>query len=295
MNGPATRVVYQSTSRKDCRERGLVLQSADIEFVIHAHDGAFAIFVAARDEAQAVSQLNAYDRESRDWADQPASTPIIGDGWFGVFAYAVIVIVVDMLCDRGAFGLDWFDSGKTQAGLIRSGQWWRTVTALTLHADTEHLIGNLFFGALFGLFVGQMLGSGVAWSAILLTGAAGNAMNAYVQPIQHSSIGASTAIFGALGILSACTWWQRRRIEGGWLRRWTPLVGGLVMLAYTGFGGERTDVVAHLTGFLSGVLLGGAYSRADHRLILSDRFQVVIGAASIGLIAICWYLALRTV
>lgn len=294
MNGPATRVVYQSTSRNECRERGLVLQSADIDFVIHAHGGAYAIFVDARDEAQALRQLDEYDRESRDWTDRPTTTPIIGDGWIGVFAFAVIVIIADMLRDRCAFGLDWFDSGRTQAGLIRDGQWWRTITALTLHADTEHLMGNLFFGALFGLFVGQMLGSGVAWSAILLTGAAGNAMNAYVQPIQHSSIGASTAIFGALGILSACTWWQRRRIEGGWLRKWTPLVGGVVMLAYTGFGGERTDVVAHVTGFFSGALLGGAYSLADHRLILNAKFQVAIGAASVGLIAICWFLALRT-
>jgi len=294
MNGSAARVVYQSTSRKDCRERGLVLQSADIDFAVRAHADAFAVFVDARDEAQALRQLDAYDRESRDWTDRATSTPIIGDGWIGVFTYAVIVIAVDMLCDRGAFGFDWFESGKTQAGLIRGGEWWRTITALTLHADTEHLIGNLFFGALFGLFVGQMLGNGVAWSAILLTGAAGNAMNAWVQPTEHSSIGASTAIFGALGILSACTWWQRRRIESGWLRKWSPLVGGMVLLAYTGFGGERTDVVAHLTGFFCGVLLGGAYSLADHRLTLNAKLQSAIGAASILVIVVCWYLALRT-
>lgn len=293
MNGPATRVVYQSTSRNACRERGLVLQSADIEFAVRAHDGAFAVFVDAGDEVQALRQLDAYDRESRDWTDRPPSTPVIGDGWIGVFAYAMIVITVDILCDRGAFELDWFESGKTQAGLICGGAWWRTVTALTLHADTEHLIGNLFFGALFGLFVGQMLGSGVAWSAILLTGAAGNAMNAWVQPAEHSSIGASTAVFGALGILSACTWWQRRRIEGGWLRKWSPLVGGMVLLAYTGFGGERTDVVAHLTGFFCGVLLGGAYSMTDHRVILNAKVQTVLGAAAFGLIAASWFTALR--
>ena len=294
MSESATRVVYQSASRKDCRERGLVLQSADIDFEIIAQAGAFAIVVDARDEAQAVRQLRAYDSESLDWSDRPTSTPVLGDGWIGVFAYAIIVIVVDMLCDRGAFGFDWFGSGKTQAGLIRGGQWWRTVTALTLHADTGHLIGNVFFGGLFGLFVGQMLGSGLAWSAILVTGALGNALNAWVQPDQHSSIGASTAIFGALGILSACTWWQRRRIQGGWLRKWTPLVGGVVLLAYTGFGGERTDVIAHLAGFFSGVLLGGAYSVTDHRIILNVRFQVAVGIAVIGLIAVCWFFALRS-
>jgi hypothetical protein len=34
-------------------------------------------------------------------------------------------------------------------GLIHSGEWWRTITALFLHANGAHLLNNLVFGTLF--------------------------------------------------------------------------------------------------------------------------------------------------
>jgi hypothetical protein len=81
--------------------------------------------------------------------------------------------------------------------------------------------------------VAQLLGSGLAWLAILLAGALGNALNALVQSPKHTAIGASTAIFGALGILSG--YMRRSRVvpwRGG-LRRWAPLAGGVMLLVFS--------------------------------------------------------------
>ena len=36
---------------------------------------------------------------------------------------------------REAFSQDWWSAGAAQAGLIADGEWWRTLTALGLHAD----------------------------------------------------------------------------------------------------------------------------------------------------------------
>jgi hypothetical protein len=36
---------------------------------------------------------------------------------------------------REAFSQDWRSAGGAQAGLIADGEWWRTLTALGLHAD----------------------------------------------------------------------------------------------------------------------------------------------------------------
>ncbi|MHC4611763.1 MAG: rhomboid family intramembrane serine protease, partial [Planctomycetota bacterium] len=220
-----------------------------------------------------------------------ASSPERTRGWHGVLAYAAVLLVIAVLQHRHAFSLDWVASGKTNAGLVRQGEWWRTVTALSLHSGVEHLAANLVFGGLFGLFTGRLLGSGLAWASILAAGAVGNAMNAWVQPVSHSAIGASTAVFGALGILSSYAWKQRRGIGDGWIRRWTPVVGGVLLLAYTGLGGERTDVIAHVTGFMSGLLLGGLYGAMGRRIYIKAWTQSLLGLTALALLAVCWLLA----
>ena len=227
-----------------------------------------------------------------DGPPRPAPLPEQSGGWRGVYAYVAVLLLIAILQDRHAFSSDWLALGKTHAGLVRQGEWWRTVTALSLHLDAGHLVANLVFGSLFGLFLGTVLGSGLAWASILVTGALGNAMNAWVQPADHSAAGASTAVFGALGILAAYAWKQRRGIEGGWLRRWTPVLGGVLLLAYTGLGGERTDVIAHVTGFLSGLLLGGLYGMLGQRVSIKARSQFALGLTALGVLAFCWLLAL---
>ena len=287
-----TESVYRSRTRGDCNERALVLQAADIRYEILKERGEYALVVAARDTERAAAELDAYTRESLDGPPRPVPPPERTGGWGGVYAYAAVLLLTAILQDHHTFSSDWLALGKTHAGLVRQGEWWRTVTALSLHLGAGHLVANLVFGGLFGLFAGRLLGSGLAWASILATGALGNAMNAWVQPADHSAVGASTAVFGALGILSAYAWKQRRRIEGGWFRRWTPVLGGVLLLAYTGLGGERTDIIAHVTGFISGLLLGGLYGTIGQRIFLKARAQFAVGLVSLAFLAFCWLLAL---
>ena len=289
-----TELVYRSRTRGDCNKRALVLQAAGIEYEILSPGGEYVLVVAAKDTEQAVAELGAYARGSLDGPPRPVPLPEQSGGWRGVYAYAAVLLLVAILQDRHAFSSDWLALGKTHAGLVRQGEWWRTVTALSLHLDAGHLVANLVFGGLFGLFAGRLLGSGLAWAGILATGALGNAINAWVQPADHSAVGASTAVFGALGILAAYAWKQRRGIEGGWLRRWTPVLGGVLLLAYTGLGGERTDVIAHVTGFLSGLLLGGLYGMLGQRVSIKTRSQFALGLTALAFLAFCWLLALST-
>ena len=289
---PPARPVYRSRARRDCNERALVLQAAGIEHEILNAEGEHVLVVPAGDADRAAAELDEYARESHDSSPRSAPLPARDDGWYGVFAYATVLLLIAILKDRHALGVDWLDVGRTNAGLVRQGGWWRTVTALTLHMDVVHVAANLAFGALFGLFTGRLLGSGLAWAGILVAGALGNAMNACVQPAGHSAVGASTAVFGSLGILASYSWKQRRALERGWLRRWTPVLGGVLLLAYTGFGGERTDVIAHVTGFISGLLLGVLYASIGRRIAVRPRAQLVFGFAALALVVLCWLLAL---
>ena len=108
----------------------------------------------------------------------------------------------------------------------------RAVTALSLHADTVHLTGNLVFGLVFGFLAGELL----ALEARVVRMAARG--SAFVQAPGHKSIGASTAVFATLDILAAYTW-KRRRSQ---INRWVPLGGGVAFLAFLEMGGERHEL-----------------------------------------------------
>ena len=100
-----------------------------------------------------------------------------------------------------AGGSMWFSHGRADALRLFSEPW-RMITALTLHADGQHVIGNAISGSIFGTMVARRIGPGGALFAILLSGIIGNTLNAlHHLPDGHYSIGASTAVFGAVGML----------------------------------------------------------------------------------------------
>jgi membrane associated rhomboid family serine protease len=242
-------------SAREAGERALVLVAAGVDCLLAPGGSATTLLVRQSAEAEALSELATYDDENRHGSAPPADVLPLRDGLTGVLAYSCILVFVYSAAVRHAFGKDWFAAGEAQAGLILGGEWERVVTGLTLHADFGHLLSNLIAGSVFGLFVSQMLGSGFAWLMILVAGSVGNAVNAFLQQSSHTSVGASTAIFGAIGLLAVVALRHRARWRAG-LRKWIPLAAGLMLLAFLGIEGERVDVGAHLAGFAAGALLG---------------------------------------
>jgi len=147
-------------------------------------------------------------------------------------------------------------------GLIADGEWWRPFTALFLHADRMHLLSNVASGVLFGTWVCRSLGPWLGWALILSAGTLGNTLNAISRlDTSFTSLGASTAVFGALGILTGVAIFQVTRDRPGpkSFRYLVPLGGGLVLLSWLGVGSDpRTDVTGHVCGFAAGILLGVA-------------------------------------
>jgi membrane associated rhomboid family serine protease len=211
---------------------------------------------------------------------------MVGGGWFGVASFVAVLCLVAVLGHELAFGIDWFALGRMDTARFIAGEGWRALTALTLHADTIHLLGNVAFGALFTYFVGRYLGGGVGWIAILASGALGNALNGWLTGPDHRSIGASTAVFGALGLLSAFTW--RRGFPRGTTRRsrLAPVVAGIALLAFTGTAGQNTDLGAHLLGFAVGFLIGLGAARLPWPG--ATRVQLTAGSAAWLLVAGAW-------
>jgi membrane associated rhomboid family serine protease len=286
--------IHRSPSETNCREHILVLQAAGIAHEVRLEDGEWVIFVPAAAAEQGRMELDAYGRERLEWPAPRLSIPRQAAGWIGVLGFAMIVLLFAVLEQVHAFGFDWMAVGKTNAGRIRNGEWWRTVTALTLHADPGHLLANLIIGGWVGLFVGQSLGSGLAWFSILVAGTLGNFVNAWIRPPHHTSIGSSTAVFAAVGLLAARAWWRRQGLRASWMERWAPLVGGVLLLSFLGTGGDRTDVAAHVLGFLSGAVVGALCGIRSDNVRLSSREQGLFALAALAILALAWALALRS-
>jgi membrane associated rhomboid family serine protease len=219
----------------------------------------------------------------------------VGGALPGVAAYLAILLLVFGCLHKSVFDLDWLMAGRFDAGRVTGGEWWRIVTALTLHVDFDHLAGNLGFGAFFGYFVSHYLGRGAGWLGILASAAFANAVAALVEPAWHRSIGASTAVFAALGILTAYTWRRGYLRDTPWRARIAPIVAGVGLLAFTGTAGENTDLVAHLLGFVCGFGCGlgfARFTRVDG--LRSRRRQAVCASLALATVAAAWTWALLT-
>jgi len=142
---------------------------------------------------------------------------------------------------------------------ILHGELYRSVTSLMLHVDPLHLMGNIAGIAIFGTAVCTIMGWGVGWLMILATGMVGNLTNALLYKTGHISVGASTAIFGAIGMLSAHQFFKKFKQPGQKIKAVLPLSCGLALLGILG-SGAHSDVMAHLFGFLAGIVLGSLYS-----------------------------------
>jgi membrane associated rhomboid family serine protease len=284
--------VYRSFWRNACEERGFMLHAVGIDSQVLWLGRTWSLVVSAHAQAEAHAQLAVYEHENPPRRRPLEAEPLHRAAWTGSLGYAAILLIVGYLAGTFAFGRDWLDAGGMIAGLTRAGEWWRAVTALTLHLDVGHLLANLGFGTVFGLLAGQLLGTGVAWATVLAAASAANLVNSFVQPATHSSVGASTAVFATLGMLAAYGWRRRRDAGDRWAYRWAPLIAGVFLLAFTGVGGERTDVLAHLTGFVTGTIAGIAH--ATWRMPRGLVAQVVAAAASLFVIVRAWVLALGT-
>jgi rhomboid protease GluP len=283
--------VRRAPSRPPLDEAGLVLTAVAIDFRIEwdGHDWMLLVPAAAAQHAQA--ELDAYRVENQPRAQplRPRIVPL-DSGWAGVIGYLLVIWSLPTLETSLPFLRDWQNAGVMQAGLVMAGQWWRTVTALTLHAGLGHLVANSLFGAAFGVLLGRHLGSGLAWLLVVVCAGLANAVNAFVQPPEFASIGASTGTFAALGLLGGFVWRRGYYRTTSWRRSLAPVFAALALFAYTGIGNEQTDVFGHLFGLTSGLGCGILVGGFDVRRI-GRTGQWLAGSAAVALVVAAWWLA----
>jgi membrane associated rhomboid family serine protease len=170
------------------------------------------------------------------------------------------------------------------AAIAESGQWWRLLTVMVLHAGLLHWAFNSWALWAFGPTLEHLLGRLRFVALYVGTGLVGaGASFAFNQTTL--GVGASGAIFGLLGALIA--FFFRRRQAGGSV----PLQNLLLVLLLNLFIASRTpsiDNLAHIGGFLGGLVAMGLYDAAGPRnralqtVALTVPFLAGIALAVIG-------------
>jgi membrane associated rhomboid family serine protease len=293
MSTPAMQEVFRAPNRRPCEERALVLTAVGIGALTRFEAGWFVLTVDDVDLDAARRQLAAYESENRPLPPQPPHR-MHPHAWLGSLGYAVCLVAVAQLLARGWVRLDAFDTGELYGAQVQAGQWWRAWTALTLHLDPPHLVANLGAGMWFGYLAGRYIGTGTAWLLTVSGAALANLMEGLLGAADHRSVGASTAVFTALGIMSAYAWRERLHLRQRWPARLAPLMAGLALLGWLGSSGEGTDLIAHVLGFGVGLLLGALAATPSIRTALERVPGWLAGLAALASITLAWGFALRS-
>ena len=245
-------------------EHSLVVLAMDRECWIESGREEARLWVRDEDLTTVREQLELFDRESVDWPP-PALAPEPAlrtrQGLFPPLLWALTVTAVF----RGQqSSTAWLEFGALDArALFDHAEWWRPFTALFLHADASHIVSNLVSGYFVFRVWFALAGTLRGWASLLTAAMLANVIVAAAHyPGDYRSIGASTAVFAGLGLLTGRSLRQRGQ-PGRWRPLLVPFAAGLTMLGLFGAGGEQTDVLAHVAGFGTGTVFGFVASRVQ--------------------------------
>lgn len=210
-------------------------------------------------------QLACYDRECVSWPPRPTRDIV------PVPKHVPLSPLLWVLSIFAAFWAQGARPGLTDAALLDAdrvfnhGEWWRAVSALWLHGDVGHLVANAGGGLLVFTAVVATFGFRAGWWSLAGAAILGNAAAVILNHGQpYRSLGASTAVFAALGLLTgrAVRVMSHARHPQRWRTLLVPSAAGLAVLGLLGAGGVNIDVLAHATGFAAGGALGFAVACA---------------------------------
>ncbi len=240
-------------------EHGLVILAMGLAYWLIPVGPRFVLLVERGGGSAAGDQLAHFDRESVGWPPPP-SEPVAAHRVAPLFTpclWALSILAAFRAQQRWPAASE--VGALDAAALFERGEWWRPGTALFLHGDVGHLVSNVLTGVFVFSAVLSTFGQRLGWALLALASFGGNLASAALHyPAPYHSVGASTAIFAGLGLLTgrAIPLAGARTRFHHWRGIFVPFGAGLILLALYGAGGPRVDVGAHVCGFTAG-LLGG--------------------------------------
>ena len=271
----------------------LVLHSAGIEHLMMQQENVWHLMVPETIAESAKLEIAAYEEENINWPppqEEPQEHILSAQSSPPTVALMGALLLFFQITGPWSYGSKWFQAGAVDATrILENNEWWRIVTGLTLHADIVHVTGNVIFGGILIHYICKIFGSGSGVALVLSTGVIGNLINVLMRGGDHRAVGFSTAVFGAVGLMSGF-----RVKKGSYQKIIMPLGAGLGLLAMLGSEGERTDLGAHFWGLAVGVVTGLFFASKKEWLktLVTFRRQSLLLAGSIFFIVATWCVAM---
>src|SRR5438094_4344099 len=268
----STHLVVRARHRQQAMDWSLVLLSQGIESVVAQSESGWTLLVEPQDHARALAALRQYQLENRGWHwRQKMSWPQVTFHW-GAVAWCLLLALFHWL--NHVSGSHLKSVGVMEGSAVVSGAWWRLFTATMLHFDLAHLMANLAIGfPVFGLAMGRY-GPACALLAACLAGVGGNVAGLMFHTHAYHGLGASGTVMGGLGLLTVQSFSLRlrnpmaaRSIIGG-------LFAGFMVFTLLGLD-PASDVIAHLGGFVCGLVLGAALTAISQEILLGPGADAV--------------------
>ncbi|MCF8055388.1 MAG: rhomboid family intramembrane serine protease [Desulfocapsa sp.] len=285
--------VLATDNEQEALSCSLALSSMGISHHLRQTPDRMLLSVAHEDAQYASSQIRTFLDENKNWPPKPTAA----DDTFSPLLQPPTLLLIGGLAlfftvtGNWSEHSIWFTGGAGDAdAILQNGEWHRLITALTLHADTVHLLGNCLFGGFLFHFFCRLTGNGLGLFSMLLTATVANLINVVVHGGDHRFVGFSTAVFAIVGMLAMIS--RVHRTTTRYLRI-LPFMAGAALLAMIGSSGERTDLGAHFFGLCCGLVSGWILTRpALQRWRQSLLFQTTLFLLSCAVIVIAWKAAL---
>lgn len=193
----------------------------------------------------------------------------------------ITIIILNSILFVATWVLQWFGLDlELYLNLIKpltlTGDLWRLLTATFMHAGILHLVSNMFCLYVFGAITEKTYGKTKFMIIYLFSGIVASITSVLIS--DHTSLGASGAVFGVIG----ANLYLLTKIEGATKRRFaTDLLSFLAInFALSGFR-SGIDVAAHLGGLGAGVAIAFAIGHAREAVFSQKRIVYQIGGAAL--------------
>ncbi len=166
----------------------------------------------------------------------------------------IILLSIEFLGGPNIYNLLKF--GGQYGPFVSTGDWYRIVTAIFVHAGWIHLLFNMYALYYLGILVEGIYGPSKLLVVYFSSGIIGNLLSE-VFYYSSPSVGASGAIFGLVGLLLAATYFRNDfppTIKRALYILLLPMV--IFNIVYGFIPGTDINNAAHLGGFGTGLLLG---------------------------------------
>lgn len=279
-------------SKRQAMDWSLVLASQDIHPIIAppADSRAWSLLVEPDQYERALAAIRQYRLENRGWA------------WRRELPGAALEVHVGALfwCLFLAFG-HWAATfalpqlevaGRMDNVRVRAGEWWRLFTALFLHADLAHLMANVTFGVVILGFAMARFGPGITLLCTYLSGALGNVAGLLFYAHPYTGVGASGMMMGALGLLCIHSFGLWRQSPKAARYVLSGVIAGFLLFILFGVS-PRSDILAHLGGFLAGLFFGSILAFFPQRSLEKHSLNLAALGLLLTLVVLTWSWAFR--